>query len=138
MTQTSDGNRILVVDDSATCAHMLGTVLRQAGYEVTIARNGHAACRLAAEQQFDLVLTDEQMPIMNGSELCRRLRTMESYKHTPFVLFTSKCRMTNVDLLTKELGIVGVIYKENRKSKIVGVIESALNSRPAQEHSVGS
>ena len=129
MTRVSEGKRILVVDDSATCAHSIATLLRHVGHKVTIARNGHLACSLAAEQQFDLVLTDEQMPRMNGSELCRQLRALEGYKDVPFVLFTAKSRMTNVDLLRKELGIAGVIYKENSKSRIVAVVESALRNR---------
>jgi CheY-like chemotaxis protein len=129
MTVASAGKQILVVDDSATCAQIMATVLRQIGHSVTIARNGYLAYRLAAQRHFDLVLTDEQMPIMNGSELCRRLRTHERYKETPFILFTSKNGIANLDGLRKELNIAGVIHKENRKSRIPAIVESALRGK---------
>ena len=140
MTERPDGperKQILVVDDSATSAQMIATLLRRAGHEVTVARNGRLAFGLATEQQFDLVCTDEQMPVMSGSELCRQLRTYERYKEVPFVIFTSKDRMANVDLLKQELGIARVLYKENSKLKIVEVIESALRSAPLSEQSIG-
>ncbi len=122
----SERNHILVVDDSPVPAQMVATVLRHAGYEVSIARDGQIAWRKAQEQQFDLVLTDEQMPFMNGSELCRRLRTDERYREIPFVLFTSKRWTTNMDRLTKELDIAATVYKAFRPAELVSTVESVL------------
>ncbi len=128
----SERKHILVVDDSPVPAQMVATVLRDAGYEVSIARDGRIAWRKAQEQQFDLVLTDEQMPFMNGSELCRRLRTDERYSKIPFVLFTSKHWATNVDRLTNELDFVATVYKAFRPAELVNTVESALARRATE------
>ena len=122
----SDRKHILVVDDSPGPAHMVATVLRNAGYEVSVARDGQIAWRKAQEQQFHLVLTDEQMPHMNGSELCRRLRTDERYREIPLVLFTSKGWTTNTDRLTKDLDIAATVYKAFRPAVLLDTVESAL------------
>ena len=79
-TLASQVKHILVVDDSHVPAQMVANVLRKAGHKVTIANDGQRAWLKAQQQQFDLVLTDEQMPCMNSSELCRRLRGLEGYK----------------------------------------------------------
>ena len=122
----SERKHILVVDDSPVPAQMVATVLRDAGYEVSIARDGQRAWVKTREQQFDLVMTDEQMPFMNGSELCRRLRTDERYREIPLVLFTSKRWTTNMDRLTKELNIAATIYKAFRPAELVSTVASVL------------
>ncbi len=132
----SDRKHILVVDDCAGPAHMVATVLRNAGYEVSVAHDGLGAWRKAQEQQFHLVLTDEQMPHMNGSELCRRLRTDERYRAIPFVLFTSKRWTTNMDRLTKELDIAATVYKAFRPAELVSTIESVLARGPTRTNGV--
>ncbi len=129
----SERKHILVVDDCAGPAHMVATVLRNAGYEVSVAHDGLGAWRKAQEQQFHLVLTDEQMPHMNGSELCRRLRTDERYRESPLVLFTSKGWTTNIDRLTKELDIAATVYKAFRTAELLATVESAL-ARRATDH----
>ena len=122
----SERKHILVVDDSPVPARMVANVLMNAGYDVSIARDGRRAWSKAQEQQFDLVLTDEQMPFMNGSELCRRLRTDERYREIPFVLFTSKRWPTNMDRLTKELDIAATVFKAFRPADLVSTVESVL------------
>ncbi len=128
-TQTVDSERrhILVVDDSPVPAQMVATVLRKAGYEVSIAHDGERAWRKTQEQQFDLVMTDEQMPFLSGSELCRRLRTDERYQKTPLVLFTSKRWSTNMDRLTEDLDIAATVYKAFRPTELVNTVKSALS-----------
>jgi two-component system sensor histidine kinase/response regulator len=79
---------ILIVDDYADTAEMLALVLRRAGYETTIALSAVEAVKLAEATQFDLVLSDIAMPVMNGYELVTALRKRRDYRSTPIVAVT--------------------------------------------------
>jgi len=89
-TQAKKG-RILVVDDSITTRTMEKNILETHGYEVTIAISGPDALgKIAAtEHDFDLVVSDVEMPGMTGFELTKKLREMERTKETPVIIVTS-------------------------------------------------
>ncbi len=81
---------VLVVDDNpddATyLAHMLGYLLN---HQVTSASDGQQALDLAHERQFDLVITDLNMPTMSGIDLAAALRKLEPYRNTPIIAITA-------------------------------------------------
>ena len=74
----ADKKRVLTVYDELQMTRVLRTALTWSGYEVRTANDGHAGLRSAREWQPDLVVTDISMPIMNGIELCRQLRSESS------------------------------------------------------------
>jgi CheY-like chemotaxis protein len=76
------------VEDYADTAEMLAFILRRAGYDATIALSAVEAIKLAEATQFDLVLSDIAMPVMNGYELVEALRKMPGYRLTPIVAIT--------------------------------------------------
>jgi two-component system chemotaxis sensor kinase CheA len=80
---------ILVVDDSITTRTMEKNILETQGYEVTVAVSGEAALAIVAEADFDLVVSDVEMPGIDGFELTRRLRQMERYAEVPVIIVTS-------------------------------------------------
>lgn len=65
---------ILIVDDEATATRILRLQLEKAGYEVETACNGEVALELFREREFDVLVTDVNMPRMDGHELCQALR----------------------------------------------------------------
>jgi len=67
--------RVLVVEDDIFSRRLFRQILEDAGYQVWCAENGMAALDLLADQPFDLILMDLQMPLMNGLEVTRRIRT---------------------------------------------------------------
>ena len=81
--------RILVTDDSITTRTLEASVLTAAGYEVTTAVDGMDGWRLVKEGGFDLVVSDVQMPRMDGLELCRKIRSTPAVASTPLILVTS-------------------------------------------------
>jgi CheY-like chemotaxis protein len=79
----------LIVEDEFGLAEMLREMLRDSGYEVTLAINGRLALELLAEGQVDLVLTDMMMPVMDGTELATAMRHDDKYRATPIIMMTS-------------------------------------------------
>ncbi|HEX5394620.1 MAG TPA: response regulator [Rhodocyclaceae bacterium] len=84
------GYRILVVDDSLNTREIEKDVLEAHGYRVTLAEDGLDGLRKAQAESFDAVLTDVEMPHMDGFSLTERLRQEEAYRSTPIVIITSR------------------------------------------------
>jgi chemotaxis protein histidine kinase CheA len=81
--------RVLVVDDSITTRTMEKNILETHGYQVTVAVSGEDALERLAEQQFDLMVSDVEMPGINGFELTARVRTVEATQDLPVIIVTS-------------------------------------------------
>jgi CheY-like chemotaxis protein len=80
---------ILIVDDEFGLAEMLREMLRDSGFEVTLAINGRLALEILAEERVDLVLTDMMMPVMDGAELAAAMRKDRRHRATPIIMMTS-------------------------------------------------
>ena len=81
---------ILAVDDSPSMRQMVQFTLKSAGYQVVEAVDGADAWEKAGRQQFDLVLTDQNMPRMDGTSLTRKLRETSQYRSTPILILTTE------------------------------------------------
>lgn len=82
--------RILVVDDSLNTREIERDVLEAWGYQVTLAENGQDGLEKALAEDFDAVLTDVEMPVMDGFTLTAKLRQDERYQHKPIIIITSR------------------------------------------------
>jgi chemotaxis protein histidine kinase CheA len=80
---------ILLVDDSASTREIEKSILESYGYTVTMANDGMEGLEMANDIQFDLVITDIEMPRLDGFSLTQRLRDTKNYKDTPIILVTS-------------------------------------------------
>lgn len=80
---------ILAVDDSLTTRTLVRNVLESAGFNVTSAVNGQEAWDILAKETFDLVVTDVEMPIMNGFELTQMIKDSEKLADMPVIIVTS-------------------------------------------------
>ena len=80
---------ILIVDDEFGLAEMLREMLRESGFEVTLAINGRLALEILGEGKFDLVLTDMMMPVMDGPDLAAAMRGDRKHRDTPIIMMTS-------------------------------------------------
>lgn len=88
--------RVLVVDDDEMTAMMLQVTLEQLGYEVTLAANGQEAFDRIRTGLYQLVISDWEMPVMSGVELCRQIRARQTSGYTYIILLTSRCGSQNV------------------------------------------
>jgi len=82
--------KILVLDDDLHMVHILSYKLRQQGYEVLTAHNGRDGYQLACQKKPDLVVTDFQMPIMNGFEMAIKLRDNPDTTELPLIMLTAR------------------------------------------------
>jgi len=80
---------ILIVEDEYGLAELLRDVLTELGYQVTLATNGRLALEMLRDRQIHLVLTDAMMPVMDGPELARAMRTDERHRSIPIIMMTS-------------------------------------------------
>ena len=81
---------ILAVDDSASIRQMVAFTLKSAGYQVTEAIDGQDALEKSKTKTFDLVLTDQNMPRMDGITLVRNLRASTQYAAKPILILTTE------------------------------------------------
>jgi two-component system, chemotaxis family, chemotaxis protein CheY len=116
---------ILVVDDSSSVRQLLGVTLRSAGYQVVEARDGEEALEYARKHAVDLVLTDVNMPHMDGITLVAHLRTLASYYHTPTLLLTTESSPDR-KLQGKQAGATGWITKPFSPEQLLATLERLL------------
>jgi CheY-like chemotaxis protein len=120
--------RALVVDDNLALARVTQFALDRAGFETQVARNGRLALEAAQQSQFDVVVTDQQMPEMTGTELCRELRKLPEYMDCPIILLTAKGLELELPRLREELGISGVFSKPFSPAAVVKAVEDLMNA----------
>jgi two-component system, chemotaxis family, chemotaxis protein CheY len=112
---------ILVVDDSASMRLMLGQVLRDAGHQVLEAKDGAEALEKVRGQSFDLVITDQNMPHMDGLTLTARLRSLPQYRSVPILVLTTESD-PSVKSAGRQAGATGWLVKPFDPVRLVEVI----------------
>jgi two-component system chemotaxis response regulator CheY len=117
---------ILVVDDSASMKKMVSFTLQSAGHTVIDAENGAAALAITQRQPADLVLTDVNMPKMNGIELCSKLRQLPSYKFTPVLMLTTESGPEQ-KTAGKAAGATGWIVKPFNPDQLLKTVDKVLS-----------
>jgi DNA-binding response OmpR family regulator len=100
-------HRILIADDEPNIVISLEYLMKRAGYQVSIARDGQEALDTIRRERPRLVLLDVMMPKKSGFEVCQELRTDEQIKDTLVLMLTAKGRDTDVD---KGLGVGADAY----------------------------
>ena len=89
--------RILVVDDMSTMRRIIRTILNQLGYSnIEEAENGKQALAKLKKEKFDFVITDWNMPEMDGLALVEAIRNDEELKHIPVLMVTAEAKKENV------------------------------------------
>lgn len=116
---------ILAVDDSKSILQMVSMTLKGAGYLVVEAGNGQEALAVAQRQKVDLVLTDLNMPVMDGLTLVQKLRASPTYKFTPILMLTTEAGDA-FKAKGKAAGLTGWLVKPFDPQKLLGVVKKVL------------
>ena len=97
MSEMDKNMRILVVDDFSTMRRIVRGILRQLGFEnIVEAENGTEAFKAVQDGGIDFVVSDWNMPVMNGLDLLKNIRAEESIKNTPLLMVTAEALKENV------------------------------------------
>ena len=117
--------KILAVDDSTSMRQMVTFTLKGAGYDVIEAADGQEAFDKAKGDQVDLVLSDVNMPVMDGITLIKSLRGLESYKFTPMLMLTTESA-GDKKMEGKAAGATGWIVKPFNPDQLLSTIKKVL------------
>ena len=117
--------RILAVDDSAAMRQMVGITLTGAGHDVQQAADGAEALEIAERQTFDLVITDVNMPKMDGITLVRELRSRANYRYVPLLVLTTEATLERKQQ-GKAAGATGWLVKPFNPERLLATIAKVL------------
>lgn len=118
-------NNILIVDDNASVRNAISRSLQIENYATRQASNGKEALKMLAQYTPDLILSDINMPIMNGIELFRAVRNNKKWSSIPFVLLTSAASPTDVQR-GRELGVEDYLTKPIETENLIAIINARL------------
>jgi two-component system chemotaxis response regulator CheY len=118
---------VLAVDDSSSIRLMVAFSLEQAGYDVVHAVNGEDGLAKAKEQSVDLVLTDHNMPVMDGLTLIKRLRELATYQSVPILMLTTEYSDQMKDA-GKKAGANGWLVKPFDPERLIAVVQTVLGA----------
>ncbi len=124
--------RVLVVDDERTVTEVVERYLRREGFDVAVAGDGEEALRLAREWEPDLVVLDLMLPLVDGLEVCRRLR---KDTQLPIIMLTARGEETD-RVVGLEMGADDYVVKPFSPRELVARVKSVLRravSGPVQE-----
>ncbi|MDQ6679556.1 MAG: response regulator [Pseudomonadota bacterium] len=116
---------ILAVDDSASMRQMVSFTLQNAGYEVVDAVDGVDAFDKANRRRFDLVLTDQNMPNLDGIGLTKKLRDNPNFKSTPILILTTESS-DEMKQKGRAAGATGWLVKPFDPAKLIEVIGKVI------------
>jgi two-component system, chemotaxis family, chemotaxis protein CheY len=116
---------ILAVDDSASMRQMVSFTLKSAGYAVVQAEDGEDAYEKAQSGRFDLVLTDQNMPRLDGIGLTRKLRQHPAYAGTPILILTTESS-DQMKQAGRAAGATGWMVKPFDPAKLIEVIRKVV------------
>lgn len=119
--------RALVVDDSLTMRKVLGRLLEREGYEVQVAKDGMDAIELLQYSTPDIILTDIEMPRMDGFGLARNIRDDQRTKETPLIMISSRTADKHQNL-AKEIGVDAFFGKPVQDEELTAKMKALLST----------
>jgi two-component system, chemotaxis family, chemotaxis protein CheY len=117
--------RIMTVDDSASIRQMVGFTLKQAGYEVVEATDGRDALAKVNGNSVHMVITDLNMPNLDGIGLIKELRAKPAFKFVPIIMLTTESQDTKKQE-GKSAGATGWIVKPFKSDQLLAVVRKVL------------
>jgi two-component system, chemotaxis family, chemotaxis protein CheY len=117
--------KIMTVDDSISVRQMVAFTLREAGYDVVEAVDGLDGLNKAKTNPVNMIITDLNMPNMDGIELIRNVRTLSQYKFIPIIMLTTESQQEK-KLEGKSAGATGWIVKPFNADQLLAVVKKVL------------
>ena len=118
-------DRILTVDDSISVRKLVSFTLSEAGYEVIEASDGEDALTKLAVIRINMIITDLNMPNLDGCELVRRVRGIANYRYIPIIMLTTES-VEDKKALCRTAGATGWIVKPFKPEQLLAVVHKVL------------
>jgi DNA-binding response OmpR family regulator len=120
--------RLLVVDDSPAVRHLIADALGRQGFAVTVADDGQTALDLARQEHFDMVVTDYDMPRLNGFELVHALKRDPQLRDIPTLMLTARDTRRDQAQM-RAAGLTSYLVKPFSVDKCIAIVERVLAER---------
>ena len=117
--------RILVVDDTPANIQTVAAILKEKGYQISVATNGKQALDVLERVRPDLILLDVMMPEMDGFETCRRIKAAEAWRDIPVIFLTAKTETADI-VHGFELGAVDYVAKPFNAHELLARVNTHL------------
>jgi len=127
MSTNKNIKRVLVVDDDQAMTALISRCLEDKGYEVTAVNEAEEGLELSLKENFDLIILDVMMPIINGFNFCRLIKQEEKCKDVPVLLITARNDIKDIEIGI-EMGASAYLVKPLKPAellKTIKVIESS-------------
>ncbi len=124
--------RVLVVEDSATMRAFVVSALESRGFEVATAKSGFEALKVLPRERFQLIITDVNMPDINGLELVRYIRDSPGHRHSPLILISTDGRERDRERGMK-LGASDYLVKPFSPDELLAAVDRCLSQAPAHK-----
>ncbi len=118
--------KILAVDDSASMRQMVTFTLKSAGFDVTEASDGVEALKAAQSKAFDVVISDVNMPNMDGLTLVKKLRALGNYKFIPILMLTTESSGDKKQA-GRAAGATGWIVKPFNPDQLLATVKKVIS-----------
>ena len=126
-------HQILLVDDSRVRQHMIRHILKKNGYTVTVAGDGTEALPILQSEPIDLLISDIEMPEMDGFALVEAVRDDAVLSELPVIMVTATGEETNYDRAT-ELGVKGFLTVPFNSADFIGMVAELLEAKSSPPH----
>ena len=113
---------VIAVDDSMSIRETVKMTLESAGYSVVTAEDGAKGLAAAQQRKADLVISDLNMPVMDGITLITRLRALPEYRFTPILMLTTESQEEK-KVAGKKAGATGWVVKPFDPARLIGVVK---------------
>ncbi|PJF25611.1 MAG: hypothetical protein CUN53_11900 [Phototrophicales bacterium] len=118
---------ILIVDDEQGFLHILQVVLQRAGFTTITATSARDALHLLAQESIDLIILDDMMPGMSGSDLCVQLKADPAYQHIPIVMHSAGLKIHDKTHIQR-IGADSVLPKPSQPRDIVEMVKRFVSA----------
>jgi len=116
---------ILTVDDARVIRDLVSAVLIENGHTVTTAEDGVKGLEAARAQQFDMILSDINMPNMTGISMVSKIRRLPDYEHTPIIMLTTESSDFKKDK-AKKMGASGWLQKPFDPERLMKAVNKLI------------
>lgn len=126
-------SKVLIVDDVPKNIQMAMNILKHEGYKMFYAKSGQMALDLVQEHNFDLILLDIMMPLMNGFEVCEELKKEEKTKKIPIIFLSGKDSSSDIEQ-AYEAGGVDYVVKPFINIELIKKVNTHIKLKKFEEN----